>query len=278
MSPLVLPFPGIDPVAFSLGPFAVRWYGLAFAAGLILGWLYIRTLVADRPLWPSSGPPLSLDQVDAFVVWLITGVVVGGRLGQVLLYDPGYYAAHPAEIVQPWKGGMSFHGALAGSIIAILLFARRTAVAARTLMDLACTGIPIGVLLGRIANFINSEHWGHASDEPWAMVFPNGGDTPRHPSQLYEALLEGVALFVLLRIVTHRKLGLARPGLVAGLWLLGYAGARILCEVFREPETGHTLNIGPVTAGQIFSLPMIAFGAYLVRTAARSATVTGKTA
>jgi phosphatidylglycerol:prolipoprotein diacylglycerol transferase len=203
---------------------------------------------------------------------------VGGRLGQALLYDPAYYASHPAEIVQPWKGGMSFHGALVGAIIAILLYARRTAVAARTLMDLACAGIPIGVLLGRIANFINSEHWGHASDVPWAMVFPNGGDTPRHPSQLYEALLEGLALFALLRIVTHRRLGLARPGLVAGVWLLGYGGARIVCEVFREPETGHALNIGPVTAGQLFSAPMIAFGIYLVRTAARPATVIGKTA
>ena len=193
--------------------------------------------------------------------------MIGGRLGQVLLYDLGFYASHPAEILQVWKGGMSFHGALVGAGLAIIYFSRRMQLSALTSMDLCCAGMPLGLIIGRLANFVNSEHWGRISDVPWAMVFPNGGPLARHPSQLYEALLEGLVMFVIIRIVTHSLLGLKRPGLVAGVWLSWYAVARMICEMFREPEVGHALNIGPFTAGQVYSVPMLLLGLYFIATA-----------
>ncbi len=267
MSSLVIPYPGIDPVAFSLGPIDIRWYGLAFAAGIILGWLYIRSLVSNQQLWENGRAPLNAQRADDLVFWIMIGAVLGGRLGHVFLYEPQHYLANPLEIIQVWKGGMSFHGALAGTIATLFLFAAKTGIPVRHVMDLSAAAIPLGLFLGRIANFINSEHWGHTSHVPWAMVFPNGGPEPRHPSQLYEAALEGALLFLVLRVVTHRLGGLKRPGLTAGTWLIGYAIARIVCEVFRVPEEGHALNLGPFTAGQLYSLPMIAFGIYLIATA-----------
>lgn len=272
---LTLPYPGIDPVAFSVGGWDVRWYGLSYAAGLIIGWLTLRSAVSNRRLWGAGGPPFDADRADDLVFWVFIGGVLGGRLGQVLLYELGYFAEHPLEIFQVWRGGMSFHGAFVGSMIAILLFSRKLGACIRTVMDLVAVALPLGVMLGRIANFINSEHWGRASDVAWAMVFPNGGPLPRHPSQLYEAALEGLALFFVLRFITHWRLGLTRPGLVAGTWLVWYGLARIFCEFFRAPELGHALNIGPLTAGQFYSLPMLALGIYLIRTAAGPAMPTG---
>lgn len=263
-----IPYPGIDPVAISVGPFDVRWYGLAYAAGLIIGWLYIRSLMSEQRLWGKAGPPFSMTKADDLVFWVFVGGVLGGRLGQVLLYDPAYFAANPLEIFQVWKGGMSFHGAVIGAMLSIIAFARRNGVGVRSVMDVACTGLPLGMILGRLANFINSEHWGRTSDVPWAMVFPDGGPLPRHPSQLYEAALEGLVLFLILRFVTHSLLGLRRPGMTAGVWLVWYALARFVCEFFREPELHHALNIGPFTAGQLYSIPMLLLGAYLLYTAA----------
>lgn len=267
MIPFVLPYPGIDPIAFSIGPVSIRWYGLAYAASMLIGWAYIRRLIGTPNLWARSTPPFKAPLADDLIIWIMAGVVLGGRLGQVLLYDPGYYFANPAEIFKVWKGGMSFHGALVACGISILLFARHFGVSARSVMDLCCAAVPFGLVLGRLANFVNSEHWGRAADVPWAMVFPNGGPLARHPSQLYEAALEGVVMLIITRFVTHTLLGLKQPGLVTGVWLVWYAIARTICEVFREPESVHALNIGPFTAGQMYSLPMFLLGVYFIWTA-----------
>lgn len=260
MITFAIPFPGIDPVALSLGPISIKWYGLAYMAGILLGWFYITYLLKQPRLWARETPPFEPARGDDLLLYVTLGVILGGRLGQVLLYDPGYYFAHPADIVKVWKGGMSFHGALVGSGLAILMFARTYAVNARSVMDLCCAAVSFGLILGRVANFINSEHWGRPADVAWAVVFPNGGDAGRHPSQLYEAALEGVVMLILMRVMTHSVLGLKRPGLVTGVWLVWYAVARTICEFFREPESVHALNLGPLTAGQLYSLPMLLLG------------------
>ncbi|MEQ1669241.1 MAG: prolipoprotein diacylglyceryl transferase [Hyphomicrobium sp.] len=264
-----LSFPNIDPVAFSAGPLSIKWYGLSYMAGLILGWLYVRHLLSAPHLWKDNKAPFGLERVDDLLLYITLAVILGGRLGQVLLYEPGYYFANPVEILKTWRGGMSFHGALIGSAIAILLFARQFKVSARTVMDLCCAAVPFGLLFGRVANFINSEHWGRATDAAVGMVFPNGGPEPRHPSQLYEAALEGLVMLIIMRVVTHHMLGLKRPGFTAGVWLVWYAVARTICEFFREPEPIHALNIEPFTAGQLYSIPMLLLGLYFIATARR---------
>jgi phosphatidylglycerol:prolipoprotein diacylglycerol transferase len=266
-----LTFPDINPIALQIGPLSIKWYGLSYMAGLILGWLYVRHLVSTPSLWKNDTSPFGLERADDLLLYTTLAVIVGGRLGQVLLYDPGYYFSHPIEIFETWRGGMSFHGAVMASIISILLFARHFKLPARSVMDLCCASSPFGLMLGRIANFINSEHWGRVTDAAVGMVFPNGGPEPRHPSQLYESALEGVVMFFIMRVMTHKVLGLKRPGLVAGVWLIWYAIARIICEFFREPEPVHALNIEPFTAGQLYCLPMLIFGTYLIVTARRGA-------
>jgi phosphatidylglycerol---prolipoprotein diacylglyceryl transferase len=271
----LLTFPAIDPVAIEIGPFSVKWYGIAYMAGLIVGWWYVRRLISTPHLWANQKPPLTLDQTDDLLLVTTLGVIVGGRLGQVLLYDPGYYVSNPLEILKTWRGGMSFHGALILSGLFLLLFGRWKKVAALSVMDLCCAAVPFGLFFGRVANFINSEHWGRPSDAAWAMVFPNGGNVPRHPSQLYEAALEGLVMFFLMRFVTHRLFGLKQPGFTTGVWLVWYAIARTICEFFREPEPVHALNLGAFTAGQMYSLPMFLFGLFLIYRA-RAATLAGK--
>ena len=264
-----LTFPNIDPEAFSIGPVSIKWYGLAYMGGLVLGWLYVRRLLSTPHLWRNNTPPLTIDRVDDLLLYMTLAIIVGGRLGQVLFYEPGYYFSNPAEILKTWRGGMSFHGALIGSAIAILIFARQYKVSARTIMDICCAAVPFGLFFGRVANFINSEHWGRTTDAAVGVVFPNGGPEPRHPSQLYEAALEGLVMLVIMRIMTHKVLGLKQPGLVTGVWLVWYAIARSICEFFREPEPIHALNIEPFTAGQIYSIPMLMLGIYFIVTARR---------
>ncbi len=271
MLAFTLAYPNIGPVAFSIGPVSIKWYGLAYSAGLIIAWLTIRRLLQTPRLWAGARAPFVADLADNLVLYVIIGTVIGGRLGQVLLYDLSFYAANPSEILQVWKGGMSFHGALAGAGLAILYFAKRMQLSALTSMDLCCAGMPLGLIIGRLANFINSEHWGRATDVPWAMVFPNGGPLPRHPSQLYEAALEGVVMYIIIRLATHWYGALKRPGLVAGIWLVWYGIARMICEFFRQPELGHALNIGPFTAGQIYCIPMLVLGGALIVLANRAA-------
>jgi phosphatidylglycerol---prolipoprotein diacylglyceryl transferase len=278
MSLAALTYPNIDPVALSIGPLSIKWYGLSYMTGLIFGWLYVRRLLSTPSLWSKNTPPFGAERVDDLLLYVTLAVIVGGRLGQVLLYDPGYYYAHPSEAFQIWRGGMSFHGAVIAAAIAIPLFARQFNVSARSVMDLCCTASPVGLLLGRIANFINSEHWGRVTDAAVGMVFPNGGELPRHPSQLYESALEGAVMLVIMRVMTHRILGLKRPGLVAGVWLVWYAIARFICEFFREPEPVHALNIEPFTAGQFYCLPMLALGIYFIVTAQKSQAAEKQTA
>lgn len=270
LSPAALTYPNIDPTAIAIGPIEIKWYGLAYMAGLLLGWLYVRRLIATERLWKNDRAPMGVDRADDLLLFVTLAVIVGGRLGQVLLYEPSYYFSNPSEILKTWHGGMSFHGALIGSALAILYFARRFNVSARTVMDLCCAAVPFGIFFGRIANFINSEHWGRVTDAAVGMVFPNGGPEPRHPSQLYEAALEGLVMMILMRVMTHRVLGLKRPGLVTGVWLVWYAIARIICEFFREPEAIHAFNVAPFTAGQVYSLPMLLLGVYFIVTAPRT--------
>lgn len=271
MTPLaLLTYPNIDPIAIEYGPISIKWYGLAYLAGLVLGWLYIRRLISTPKLWFADKAPMTLERVDDLLLYMTGAVIIGGRLGQVLLYDPDFYFSNPAEIVKVWKGGMSFHGALIAAGLLILLFARQFKVPARSVMDLCCAAAPVGIFFGRIANFINSEHWGRVTTAAVGMVFPNGGPEPRHPSQLYEAVLEGLVMWFIIRFATHRMLALKRPGLVTGIWLVWYAIARATCEIFREPEPDHILNIGPFTAGQVYCLPMLLIGIYLIWSARRS--------
>jgi phosphatidylglycerol:prolipoprotein diacylglycerol transferase len=265
--PLVIPFPAIDPVALAIGPFEVKWYGLAYAAGLLLGWWYVRRLVSTARLWAAPGAPFTSDAADDLLLYMTAGVVLGGRFGYVLFYNPGFYLANPAEIIAVWNGGMSFHGGFLGSIIAIALFARRHGTNVLSVLDLAAAAVPIGLMFGRLANFINAELWGRPSSVPWAMVFPGAGPAPRHPSQLYEAALEGAVLFALCWWLIQHRDALKRPGLVAGTFTAGYGLARSFCEFFREPDYGHWATFGPMTAGILYSLPMIAAGFWLVRRA-----------
>lgn len=259
---LVLPFPKFDPVAVSLGPFSVRWYALAYIVGIVLGWLYARKLLRTERFW--GGPaPISVAQFDDYVLWVTLGIILGGRAGYVLFYNLDYFIQHPLEILQLWQGGMSFHGGFLGCIVAVLLFGWRNKVPVLSLGDITCAVGPIGLLLGRLANFINSELWGRVSDVPWAFVFPTGGPLPRHPSQLYEAALEGVLLFTVLTLMVRRG-ALQRPGLIIGTFAVLYGLARIFSEFFREPDPQLGFLWGGLTMGMLLSLPMIAAGAAFV--------------
>ena len=208
---LAMSFPAINPVAIEIGPVVIKWYGLAYMAGLLLGWLYIRRLIETPRLWPGDVAPFSVTKADDLLLFMTAGVIIGGRLGSVLFYEPGYYLKNPIEIFQVWKGGMAFHGALVGTAVAIWLYARINKVSTLSTMDSCAAAVPLGLFFGRLANFINGELWGRPSDVPWAMVFPSAGPQARHPSQLYEALTEGLLLFIVLRIMTHSRLGLKSP-------------------------------------------------------------------
>ena len=253
-----IPFPAIDPVLIELGPFAVRWYSLAYIAGILLGWRYMLRLT-DR-----TGGAVGRQHIDDFVVWATLGIVLGGRLGYVLFYRPEYYVANPLEIAAMWKGGMSFHGGALGVIIAIVLFTRRRGIRFACFGDLVCAAAPIGLFFGRLANFINGELFGRASDVPWAMVFPRGGPEARHPSQLYEATLEGLVLFIVIVVLINRCDALKKPGLVLGTFFAGYGIARILVEFVRQPDEGVALSLGVVTRGQLLSAPLVLIGVWVI--------------
>ncbi|MCW5750994.1 MAG: prolipoprotein diacylglyceryl transferase [Alphaproteobacteria bacterium] len=250
----MLTFPDIDPVIFQIGPFALRWYALAYLAGLLIGWRLIVRL-AGRP-----DSPVTPKQADDFLIWAALGVILGGRLGYVIFYKPGYYLENPGDILAVWQGGMSFHGGLLGVVAALLLHASRNRLGMFDLSDLVAQVAPIGLFFGRIANFINAELWGRPSDVPWAMVFPNGGPNPRHPSQLYEAFLEGIVLYLVLYYAAHKMNGMKRAGWLTGLFLVGYSLARIVAEFFREPDAHLGFLFAGATMGQLLSLPMLAVG------------------
>lgn len=286
--PLVLQFPNLDPVLVSVHlfgiEFAIRWYALAYIGGLVLGWRYVVALMRRPALWGGT-PPMRAEQVDDLLTWMILGVILGGRLGYVLFYQPAYFAANPGQIVAVWQGGMSFHGGLLGVAAGILLFSMKNGLAPLPVGDAVAAAAPIGLCLGRIANFVNGELWGRPSSVPWAVVFPGEaalscpvdwvGPCARHPSQLYEAALEGVVLFLVL-LVAIRRGALSRPGLVFGMFLVGYSLARVALEGFRQADQqfvtaanphGHVISFGGglgLTMGQSLSLPMALVGVSLI--------------
>jgi phosphatidylglycerol---prolipoprotein diacylglyceryl transferase len=255
---LALPFPDIDPILFSIGPFAIRWYALAYVSGILLAWWLARRIAANQDYWGGASPIRPLD-VDDVIVWCALGIVLGGRLGYVLFYQPAYFLAHPADILVLWRGGMSFHGGFLGTVLALILFARRRGIPVLSMLDIAAVVVPMGLFLGRVANFINGELWGRVTDVPWAFVFPGAGPDPRHPSQLYQAGLEGILLFAILLLAVQRG-ALRRPGLVGGLFVAGYGVARVIGEFFRQPDAHIGFLAGGFTMGMILSIPMIIVG------------------
>jgi phosphatidylglycerol:prolipoprotein diacylglycerol transferase len=253
-----IPFPVINPVAVALGPFAIRWYALAYIVSLIIGWRYC-LMLADRP--PNL---VTRRDIDDFLVWATLGVVLGGRIGFVLFYNLPYYAEHPLQMFELWHGGMSFHGGALGVSIAIWFFARSRKLPIFALADIVIEAIPIGLFFGRIANFINDELWGRETDVAWAVIFPNGGMVPRHPSQLYEAACEGILLFLLL-LYAERCGARHRPGIETGIFLLGYAVARMSGELFRQPDAQLGFLVFGTTMGQLLSIPVLIAGLLIIR-------------
>jgi phosphatidylglycerol:prolipoprotein diacylglycerol transferase len=261
---LLIDFPVFDPIAISIGPIAIRWYALAYICGIVIGWIYARQMIKNEKLW--GGPaPITLTQMDDFILWVTLGIIVGGRTGYVLFYNLPFFIQHPAEVFELWKGGMSFHGGFLGCVVAVMWFARRNRIPILSLGDMTTAVAPIGLFLGRLANFINSELWGRPADPslPWAMVFPTGGPVPRHPSQLYEAGLEGILLFTILAVMI-RMGALKRPGLVLGSFILIYGIARIIGEHFREPDPQLGFLWGGLTMGMLLSVPMVIVGIIMV--------------
>jgi len=254
MNSSVLVHPNIDPIAFSIGPLAVRWYGLMYLAGFAIGWWLATRRIARNQA------PITRQQLDDLLFLIVLGVIFGGRLGYVLFYKPGYYLSHPLEILYIWQGGMSFHGGLLGVMLAMVIAARRYGVDWLRLMDFLAPLCPPGIAAGRLGNFINGELPGRVTDVPWGMVFRGAGDVPRHPSQLYQFALEGVALFVLLWWFSSKP----RPrGQVSAMFLLGYGSLRFVTEFFREPDAFLGFLALGFTMGQWLCLAMIAGGVAL---------------
>jgi phosphatidylglycerol:prolipoprotein diacylglycerol transferase len=271
-------FPDFEPVAVQLGPLAIRWYAMAYVAGILLGWAYARRLIARADLWGTAGPPIATATLADLVTLLTVGVIVGGRLGYVVFYEPAVLWTDPMEVLRSWRGGMSFHGGLIGVAIELTIFSRPARIPLRRLGDLVAPCAPIGLFFGRLANFINGELWGRPTDAPWGVVFCNArlqaagggmcaaGLAPRHPSQLYEAALEGLALFLILRLATHRASWLSRPGAVSGLFLVCYGLLRIALETVRNPDlTMPNFPFG-LTMGMMLSAPVALAGAWLFLT------------
>jgi phosphatidylglycerol:prolipoprotein diacylglycerol transferase len=255
---LAIPFPNIDPVLIEVGPLALRWYALAYIGGIVIAWLWMRRLVALPP------QAATREQVDDLVTWVTLGVILGGRLGYVLFYRPGHYLMQPWEALYVWQGGMAFHGGALGVIIAVLWFCRQQGLDPLRLGDRVATVVPVGLLLGRLANFVNGELWGRVTDVPWAMVFPNGGPLPRHPSQLYQAFLEGFCLLVVLQVLLRIPALRARRGFLTGAFLAGYGVARIIGEFFRQPDAHLGFLFAGATMGQLLSAPMVVIGLWLM--------------
>ncbi len=266
--PFVIPYPEIDPALFTVAigsfEFSLRWYALAYIAGLVIAWRLVVLLMRRPALWPGDKAPMSPEQPEELLTWMVLGVVLGGRLGYVAFYDPGHFAGNPGDIVKIWQGGMSFHGGFAGVIAALWLYTRSRSIPLLQAGDAVALGAPAGLLLGRLANFINGELWGRVTEVPWAMVFPAAGPEPRHPSQLYEAGLEGLVLGSILWALALRAGWLKQPGAVTGIFFLGYGLARCMVENYRQMDAqiGYVIDwkTGGVTMGQMLSLPMVAIG------------------
>lgn len=295
----MIQFPDLSPEIFSITigsfEFALRWYALAYIVGILIAWRLAVAALRQPALWPASQPPMRPQQVEDLLTWIIIGVILGGRLGFVLFYQPGYYLSNPAAILRIWEGGMAFHGGLIGVVLAAWIFALRHGVPRLQMADLVAVSVPPGLMLGRLANFINAELWGRPTDLPWGVAFPGqaaqdcgqalGEICARHPSQLYEALLEGALLATLLLWLAWRRRAFHRPGLVLGLFLGGYGMARFLVEFARQPDAqfvtpGNPLGLAwhvggyGLTMGQLLSLPMIALGLVFAIAALRRQRIT----
>jgi phosphatidylglycerol:prolipoprotein diacylglycerol transferase len=290
----MIPFPDISPEIFTIAlfgmEFSLRWYALAYIAGIVIGWRLVVAAVRRPHLWPNGAAPMDARAVEDLLTWVILGVILGGRLGFVLFYQPGYYLAHPLEILQVWQGGMAFHGGLLGVVVACILFARKRGIPMLSVADALCMATPVGLLLGRIANFINAELWGRPTDLPWGVVFPTAraqdcpgieGPCARHPSQLYEAGLEGLLLGAILLWMVWGRGALKRPGLVAGVFFAGYGLSRFVVEFVRQADAqfitpdnpmGYAWQMGQLglSMGQILSLPMVVLGLALILRARRA--------
>jgi len=277
MQLMALPFPTIDPVAIGVGPVEIRWYGLAYMAGLIIGWLYMRALARNGAIWGGQSP-ITPDKVDDFLIYAAIGTILGGRLGFVVFYEPTYFIENPLEIFALWGGGMAFHGGLLGVGLATYIFARRNDIPVFSVMDLAAAATPFGLFFGRMANFINGEIYGRLTNVPWAVEFPPSvlmdghAFGPRHPTQIYEAILEGIVLFIALRYLTHKRGALLRPGIVVGAFLMIYGAVRIFAEFFKEQDYGQFFTNEYISSGMVYSLPMIALGLYFYMRAVSSDT------
>ncbi len=253
-------FPQIDPVAFAVGPFAVRWYALAYLAGILAGWKYVCYLAKLGYKGREDEIPLKQQALDDFLPWAIAGVIFGGRIGYILFYQFGYYIENPTHIFAVWEGGMSFHGGALGVIVAMIVYAMRHKLPLLRLTDLVCCAVPIGLFFGRLANFINGELFGRVTEAPIGMVFPRGGDLPRHPSQLYEAVLEGLVLFLVLLALAHKDKIRNKPGIISGVFLIGYGLSRFTIEFFREPDEQIGYLMTYFTMGQLLCVPMVLGG------------------
>ena len=265
---LAIPYPLIDPVLVNIGPFPIRWYALAYVAGLVAGWATGRFLVGRDRLWAPGQPHPSVLSIDDLVVYIAVGIILGGRVGYVLFYNFPFFLDHPSEIAKLWTGGMAFHGGLVGAVLGLWIFARRNGIPVFTVGDVVAAGVPFGLLFGRLANFIKPELWGRVTDVAWGMVFPGGGPLPRHPSQLYEAALEGVVLLLVLAVLIRRG-ALHRPGVITGVFSIGYGLARITAEFFREPDAQLGFLFGGATMGMLLSVPLVLGGAAIVAYAMR---------
>jgi phosphatidylglycerol:prolipoprotein diacylglycerol transferase len=281
-----LTFPEFDPVLIHLGPLPIRWYALAYVAGIVLGWIYAARILKSDRVWAPGKPPLAGPQLDDLILWITLGIILGGRFGYALFYKPvmflqlftGSSLGERLELFQLWTGGMSFHGGMLGCTLAVLIYAWRTKANALSIGDMALAAAPIGLFFGRMANFVNGELWGRTTDVPWAIRFCNArieqmygfcpaGNEPRHPSQLYEAGLEGVLLFIVLGLAVWKWKLLAKPGYVTGLFLVGYGASRALLETVRQPDAGmENFPLG-LTMGMMLSIPMILVGAWLIHRA-----------
>ncbi|MCB4455379.1 prolipoprotein diacylglyceryl transferase [Leisingera sp. McT4-56] len=294
----MIQFPDLSPEIFSIAigsfEFALRWYALAYIAGIVIAWRLAVAALRRPALWPAGQPPMKPQQVEDLLTWIIIGVIAGGRLGFVLFYQPAYYLAHPGEILKIWQGGMAFHGGLIGVVLATLIFAARHNIPKLQISDLVAHTVPPGLLLGRLANFVNAELWGRPTDLPWGVAFPGqaaqdcgqalGELCARHPSQLYEALMEGLILGAVLLYLAWRRNAFHTPGRLLGVFLAGYGLARFIVEFFRQPDAQFVTHGNPLglawhidgiglTQGQALSLPMIAVGLWFLiraRHAARS--------
>lgn len=274
---VALPFPDIDPVIVRIGPVAIHWYGVGYVIGILFAWWYARRIVSTPRLWAGGVPAMRPDDIDDFLLWAALGVVLGGRIGYVLFYDLERYLEDPSAIFAIWAGGMSFHGGLLGVVIAMGVFAYRRSIHVWSLFDTIAAGVPVGLGVVRLANFINSELWGRETDMPWGVVFPNGGPLPRHPSQVYEALLEGLVLFFVLWVLVWKFERLKTPRFVGGAFIAGYGLARIFVEFFRVPDAQIGYLAGSwLTMGMVLSLPMVLAGAWAMATARPAAPQTAR--